>query len=44
MFYKCFIKNFAAVMALITKLTIKTYFSLDKRMLEGLGVDQTKVY
>jgi hypothetical protein len=25
-------------------LTIKTYFSLDKRMLEGLGVDQTKVY
>jgi hypothetical protein len=38
-FYRCFIKNFDVIMAPITKLTIKTDFSLDKGMLEGLGID-----
>ncbi len=28
----------------ITELTKKTNFSLDRRMLEGLGVDQIEVY
>jgi hypothetical protein len=31
-------------MAPIIKLTKKTNFSLDKKMLEGLGVDQVEVY
>jgi hypothetical protein len=34
-----FYKNFAIIMAPITKLTKKTNFSLDIRMLEGLGID-----
>jgi hypothetical protein len=39
-FYKCFIKKFAAIMAPITKLTIKTKnFFLDRGMLEGMGID-----
>ncbi len=42
-FYKCFIKNFATIMTLITKLTKKTNFSLDKGMLKGLGIDQIEV-
>jgi hypothetical protein len=37
-FYRCLIKNFVAIMAPITKLTIKT------KMSKGLGIDQTKVY
>jgi hypothetical protein len=37
-FYRCFIKNFATIMALITKLT------RNKGVSKGLGVDQTKVY
>jgi len=43
-FYKCFIKTFIVIMAHVTKLTRNIDFSLDKGMLEGLGVDQTKVY
>ncbi len=38
-FYICFIKNFAAIMAPITKLTRKTDFSLDGGISEGLGID-----
>jgi hypothetical protein len=38
-FYKCFIKKIIAIMAAITKLTRKTNFSLDIRMLEGSGID-----
>jgi hypothetical protein len=40
-FYRCFIKNFVAIMAPIIKLTRKTNFSLDIGMLKGLGVYQT---
>jgi hypothetical protein len=42
-FYKCFIKNFVAIMAPIIKLTRKTIF-LDKRMSKGLGINQTLIY
>jgi hypothetical protein len=43
-FYRCFIKKIAIIMAPIIKLTRKKKdFSLDKKMLEGLGIDQIKV-
>ncbi len=39
-FYKCFIKKIVAIMAPITKLTIKKKnFFLDRGMLEGMGID-----
>jgi hypothetical protein len=37
-------KKFTAIITPITKLTKKTDFSLDKGMLKGLGIDQTKIY
>jgi 23S rRNA A2030 N6-methylase RlmJ len=44
-FYKCFIKNFVVIMAPITNLTRKGRdFPLERGMLEGLEIDQTKVY
>jgi len=38
-FYRCFIKNFVAIMAPITKLIGKKKNSLDRGMLEGLRID-----
>jgi hypothetical protein len=38
-FYRCFIRKIATIMALITKLTKKTYVYLDRGMLKGLGID-----
>ncbi len=38
-FYKCFIKKFIAIMAPITKNQKDINYSLDKRMLKGLGID-----
>jgi hypothetical protein len=43
-FYKYFIKNFATIMAPITKLIKTTDFSLDIGISKGLGIDQIKVY
>ncbi len=38
-FYKCFIKNFAVIMAPIIKLTKKIEFSLDRGMWKYMGID-----
>jgi hypothetical protein len=43
-FYSQFIKNFVAIMALITKLTTTIDFSLNKGMSKDLGIVQVEVY
>jgi hypothetical protein len=44
-FYKCFIKNFAFIMAPITKLVKKTEpFYLDQKVSKNLGLDQVETY